>query len=171
MESKIITCPACRGRLEVTNPNDEPVLMLKCPNPQCGARIRVRFDTGKTILAPERESATGPGYLTHNGQHYTLSEGRNIVGRASQFGGATVGIVTNDRSMSREHCLLEAITTKNGRVKVVLSDLRDTEKMQARPTLLNDEPVLQGERLVLDNGDELVLGTQLLRFTQKPLES
>lgn len=171
MESKIITCPACRGRLEVTNPNDEPVLMLKCPNPQCGARIRVRFDTGQTILAPERETATVPGYLTHNGQYYTLSEGRNVVGRASRSGNASVGIVTDDMTMSREHCLLEAITTKNGRVKVVLSDLRDTEKMQARPTLLNDEPVLQGERLVLDNGDELVLGTQLLRFTQKPLES
>lgn len=171
MESKIITCPACRGRLEVTNPNDEPVLMVKCPNPQCGGRIRVRFDTGKTILAPDREAATVPGYLTHKGQHYPLQEGRNIVGRASQSGSATVGIFTNDRSISRVHCLMDAIATKSGRVKVVLSDLRDAEKMQVRPMLLNDEPVLQGERLVLDNGDELVLGTQLLRFTQKPLES
>lgn len=171
MESKIITCPACRGRLEVTNPNDEPVLMLNCPNPQCGARIRVRFDTGKTILAPEREAATVPGYLTHNGQHYTLSEGRNIVGRASQSGSATVPIVTDDRTMSRVHCLLEAIKTNTDRVKVVLSDLRDEEKMKAQPLLLNDEPVMHGERLVLENGDELVLGTQLLRFIQKPLES
>ena len=145
--------------------------MVKCPNPQCGARIRVRFDTGKTILAPERDAATVPGYFTHNGQRYILQEGRNIVGRASQSGGATVGIVTDDKSMSREHCLMEAIATKSGRVKVVLSDLRDAKKMEVRPILLNDEPVLPGERLVLENSDEIVLGTQLLRFTQKPLKS
>lgn len=147
------------------------MLLINCPNPQCGARIRVRFDTGQTILAPDREVATVPGYLTHKGQHYPLQEGRNIVGRASQSGGATVSIVTNDRTMSRQHCLLEAIATKSGRVKVVLSDLRDAEKIEACPILLNEEPVLPDERLVLDNGDEMLLGSQLLRFTQKPLES
>lgn len=157
--------------MELTNPNNEPVLMVNCPNPQCRARIRVRFDTGKTVLAPDSKAATMPGYLSHNGKTYQLKLGRNIVGRASQSANATVPIVTDDRTMSRVHCLLEAIKTNTDRMKVVLSDLRDEEKMKAQPLLLNDEPVMHGERLVLENGDELVLGTQLLRFIQKPLES
>ena len=51
MEKKTIRCPRCRGILEVTNPKELPELLITCPNPNCGARMRVTFATGDTILA------------------------------------------------------------------------------------------------------------------------
>ena len=169
MASKIITCPQCNGRLEVDNPHDEPVLMIKCANPNCGATLRVRFDTGRTVLAPSKLRATVPGFLTLNGQRYPLAAGRNIVGRASSSGTADIALDTADKTMSRRHCLIEALSLDDGTVKAVISDLRDADKMAAKPILLNDEPLLDGERIVLDSGDEITLGDTTLRFTQQEL--
>ena len=63
MESKKVVCPNCRGTLEITNPKQEPFLMIKCPNPACGAKLRIRFDTGETVLAPKKTAPKVPGYL------------------------------------------------------------------------------------------------------------
>lgn len=170
MESKKIVCPGCHGTLEVTNPKGEPVLMIKCPNPECGAKLRVRFDTGETIIAPKKTTANVPGYLTWGGQSYELKEGRNTVGRSSSKHEADVEIDTDDRSVSRVHCLLEAVKLKSGRVKVIISDLRKAEKIGQKPTLVYDEPLAQEDRLVLEDGDTIEMGDQTLRFHQKPLE-
>lgn len=170
MQSKKIVCPGCHGTLEVTNPKGEPVLMIKCPNPECGAKLRVRFDTGETVIAQKKTAATVPGYLTWGGQSYELREGRNSVGRGSSKHEADVEIDTDDRSVSRVHCLLEAIRLKSGRVKVVVSDLRTAEKIAQKPTLVYDEPLAAEDRLVLEDGDTIEIGDQTLRFHQKSLE-
>lgn len=170
MESKKIICPNCHGTLEVTNPKAEPVLMIKCPNPDCGAKLRVRFDTGETVIAPKKSAATVPGYLTWGGQRYELKESRNTVGRSSSKHEADVEIPTDDHSVSRQHCLLEAIRLNSGRVKVVIRDLRTADKISQKPTLVYDEPLAQEDRLVLEDGDTIEIGDQTLRFHQKPLE-
>ncbi len=171
MEIKKIVCPGCHGLLEVTNPKNEPVLMVKCPNPACGAKLRVRFDTGETVIAPKKDVATVPGYLTWNGQSYVLSEGRNTLGRSSSKHEASIEIDTIDKSVSRLHCLLEAVRLKTGRVKVVISDLRSAEKIVQKPTLVYDDPLTIDDQLVLEDNDTIVIGEQTLRFHQKPLES
>ena len=170
MESKKIVCPSCHGTLEVTNPRQEPVLMIKCPNPACGAKLRVRFDTGETILATKKGAATVPGYLTWGGQAYELKEGCNAVGRSSSKHEADIEIPTDDRSVSRMHCLLDAKRLNSGRVKVIISDLRTAEKISQKPTLVYDEPLAQEDQLVLEDGDTIEIGGQVLRFHQKPLE-
>lgn len=170
MESKKIVCPACHGALEVTNPKNEPLLMIKCPNPACGVNLRVRFDTGETIMASKKEAATVPGYLTWDGQCYALNEGKNTLGRSSSTHEANIEIATNDKSVSRLHCLLDVIRLKNGRVKVVVSDLRTAEKIAQKPTMVYDEPLAQEDRLVLEDGDTIEIGGQTLRFHQKPLD-
>lgn len=170
MESKKIVCPACHGTLEVTNPKGEPELMIKCPNPTCGVKLRVRFDTGETIMASKKGAATVPGYLTWDGHCYALSEGRNTIGRSSSTHEASIEIATSDKSVSRQHCLLEAIRLKNGRVKVVASDMRTAEKIAQKPTMVYDEPLAQEDRLVLEDGDTIEIGDQTLRFHQKPLD-
>lgn len=171
MESKTIVCPNCQGRLEVTNPRQEPVLMIKCPNPACGARLRVRFDTGETVLAQKKNVATVPGYLTWGGQIYELHEGRNTLGRSSSKHEANIEIDTEDKSVSRVHCLLEAMKLKSGRVKVVISDLRSAAKIALKPTLVYDEPLAAEDCLVLDDNDTIEIGGQTLRFHQKSLKS
>lgn len=170
MESKKIVCPGCHGMLEVTNPRGEAVLMVKCPNPACGAKLRVRFDTGETVLATKKGAATVPGYLTWGGQAYELKEGRNSVGRGSSKHEADIEIPTDDRSMSRLHCLLDAKRLNCGRVKVIISDLRSADKIAQKPTLVYDEPLAQEDHLVLEDGDTIEIGGQVLRFHQKPLE-
>lgn len=177
MVSKKIVCPSCHGTLEVTNPRQEPELMIKCPNPACGAKLRVRFDTGETVLAAKKGAATVPGYLTWGGQAYELKEGRNTVGRSSSKHEADIEIPTDDHSVSRMHCLLEAIrlsdcnSDKTGRVKVIISDLRSSDKIVQKPTLVYEEPLAAEDRLVLDDGDSIEIGNQVLRFHQKTLES
>ena len=170
MESKKIVCPGCHGTLEVTNPRQEPVLMIKCSNPACGAKLRVRFDTGETIIAPKKTAANVPGYLSWGGQCYELKEGRNSVGRSSSKHEAQIELQTDDRSVSRQHCLLEAVRLSSGRVKVIISDLRTADKIAQKPTLVYDEPLAAEDRLVLMDGDTIEMGDQTLRFYQKPLE-
>lgn len=144
--------------------------MIKCPNPACGAKLRVRFDTGETVLAQKKLAATVPGYLVLSGQGYELKEGRNTIGRSNSNHEADIELATDDRSVSRLHCLIEAIRLKDGRVKVVISDLRTAEKMAEKPTLVYDEPLHPEDRIVLDDGDTIELGDQTLHFHQKPLE-
>ena len=170
MESKMIVCPSCHGTLEVTNPKGEPVLMIKCPNPECGVKLRVRFDTGETVIAPKKGAANVPGYLIWDGQSFELKEGRNSVGRGSSKHEADIELPTDDRSVSRVHCLLEVIKLKSGRVKVVVSDLRSADKIAQKPTLVYDEPLASEDRLVLEDGDTIEIGDQTLRFHQKSME-
>lgn len=144
--------------------------MIKCPNPACGAKLRVRFDTGETVLAQKKLAATVPGYLVLSGQGYELKEGRNTIGRSNSNHEADIELATDDRSVSRLHCLIEAIRLKDGRVKVVISDLRTAEKMAEKPTLVYDEPLHPEDCIVLDDGDTIELGDQTLHFHQKPLE-
>lgn len=166
MESKKIVCPKCHGLLEVTNPKQEPELMIRCPNPACGARMRVRFETGETVLAPKGKKDDTLGYLSFGGHQYPLQEGRNTVGRSSSKHEATIELPTDDRSVSRLHCLLETVRTKTGKVKVIVSDLRTAEKIAVKPTLLSDEPLAAEDRLVLEDSDTLCVGSQTLYFHQ-----
>lgn len=170
MESKKIVCPKCHGTLEVNNPKQEPVLMINCPNPDCNAKLRVRFDTGETILAPKKAVATVPGHLTWNGQTYELKPGRNTIGRSSSNHEAQIELDTTDLSVSRLHCLLEAVRLDSGQVKVFISDLRSPDKISQMPTLVYDEPLTAVDRLVLNDGDTIQLGDQILRFHQKPTD-
>ena len=144
--------------------------MIKCPNPACGAKLRVRFDTGETIIAPKKTAATVPGYLTWDGQSFELKEGRNSVGRGSSKHEADIELPTEDRSVSRLHCLLDARRLNSGRVKVVISDLRTAEKISQKPTLIYDESLAPEDMLVLEDGDTIEIGDQTLRFHQKTLE-
>ena len=169
MDSKIITCPNCRGKLEVTNPREDPMLLITCPNLACGAKLRVRFDTGETIIAPKKKMATVSGYLSYDGRYFPLQEGRNTVGRSSSKHEAQIELETTDRTMSRAQCLLEVVRTENGRVKVIISDMRSSDKISQKPTLVGDDPLEEGDRLVLEDGDTIQMGEQIIRFLQKEL--
>ena len=170
MEAKRIKCPQCHGLLEVTNPKGEAMLLITCPNPACKAKMRVQFDTGKTILAQSKKNETVPGFLTYQGRRYELKEGRNTVGRNSSKHEANIEFVTDDKSMSRLHCQLEAVKLKNGRIKVIISDLRASEKIAQIPLCVEDEPLAKEDRIVLADGDYIQMGRQRIKFSQKALE-
>lgn len=170
MEAKRIKCPNCHGLLEVTNPKGETMLMITCPNPDCKAKMRVQFDTGETILAQSKKNETVPGYLTHQGHQYELKEGRNTIGRSSSKHDAQIELITDDKSMSRLHCLIEGVKLSNGRIKLIISDLRSPEKIDKMPLYVEDEPLAKEDRIVLADGDYIQMGRQRIRFSQKTLE-
>jgi hypothetical protein len=170
MESKKIVCPNCHGTLEVTNPKQDPLLMIKCPNPACGAKLRIRFDTGETVLAPKKATPKVPGYLTWQGQIFELKEGKNTLGRSSSKHESLIEFPTDDKSMSRVHCLIEVVIIQDGRVKAIFSDIRTSEKIDKLPTKVGNLALAIEDRIVLTDGDLLQIGHQTIRFNQKSIE-
>ncbi len=166
MEKKTIKCPRCHGILEITNPKAESVLLVTCPNPDCGAKMRVTFATEHTVLADRQMHDDQIGYLVLDDVSYPLSEGMNIVGRRSENSVSTIQLPTDDRSMSRQHVLIQVLRLKNGRVKVVLSDLRNAMKMELLPTRIDDVPLLAGDAFVLTNGDTITLGATQIKYVR-----
>lgn len=167
MESKRIKCPRCLGLLEVTNPKKEPVLLITCPNPNCKTKIRVQFDTGETVIDSDTTGKSSPGYLTYKEQTFQLEEGRNTIGRSSSKHEAKIGFVTEDKSMSRLHCQIEAVRLKSGKVKAIISDVRSIGKIAKKPLRVEDEPLYPEDRIVLANGDFIQMGNQKIRYYQK----
>ena len=164
MEKKTIKCPRCHGILEVTNPKEEPQLLITCPNPACGAKMRVTFATGDTVLSDRQPHDDQISHLVFDGEPYALAEGTNTLGRKSKNSTATIQLPTEDLSMSRIHAQIQVTRLKNGRIKAVLSDLRNTEKMQQCPTLVDDEPLQPEDAFVLAHGDVITLGTTRIKY-------
>lgn len=170
METKRIKCPNCHGLLEVTNPKNEDVLLITCPNPYCKVKMRVQFDTGETILAQSKKNEMVSGFLTYQSHTYELMEGKNTIGRSSSKHEAQIEIVTDDKSMSRLHCQIEVVKLKNNRTKAIISDLRTTEKIAQSPLCVEDEPLAKEDRVVLTDGEYIQMGRQRIMFNQKTIE-
>lgn len=170
MEAKRIKCPNCHGMLEVTNPKNEAILLITCPNPNCKAKIRVQFDTCETIIEQSKKNEMVPGFLTYQGHKLELMEGKNTIGRSSSKHEAKIELDTDDKSMSRLHCQIEVVKLKSNRMKAIISDLRTPEKIVHRPLCVEDEPLAKEDRVVLTNGDVILLGKQKVHYYQKSIE-
>ena len=164
MLSKRIKCPKCGGILEVSNPQNEAMLIVACSNPDCNAKLRINFDTGKTILAGCRDRKGTIGRLHCNGVNYPLQEGKNTIGRKSPKSDATIQIPVDDMSMSRIHAEIDIIKLPNGRIKAILRDLRSDEKIQQKPLLMGDCPLDAVDRVVICHGDVLLMGSTSLEY-------
>lgn len=167
LKSRKITCPHCKAMIEVTNPKGLDYREITCPNPACKATLHVRFYEGETILAENKEQKESLGAIEYNGRKMPLHEGKNSIGRKDSKNTADIGVETTDKSMSRQHCQIEVIRLKSGKVKPVISELREQEKMEKMPTMINGEPLKVGDRIVLDDGDSIKLGETVVRFRQK----
>ena len=164
-----IKCPYCQVGLKV----DEGKLPLgitsfKCP--KCKQAIPVSLVTSKEkneeaetqLLHPIKKSA---GRLTvvanpdAEEQVFLLQEGVFIIGRQSSASKADLAIKTNDRSMSREHLRLEVKKEERGGYKHYLSDNNSKNH-----TLYNNKYLEDGEIVVLQDNDEIIIGHTILRF-------
>lgn len=128
--------------------------------------MRITFATGETVLASHEKRDDVIGHLVFNGESYPLSEGTNTVGRHSKQSQATVQLPTDDQTMSRLHIQIQVTRLKNGRIKPVISDLRDAEKIQFMPTLVDDVPLLPEDAMVLTNGDIITLGKTRIKYVK-----
>lgn len=75
MIKKIVVCPNCKGKIEVTNENDLQFMQVKCPNPVCPAQIRIDFtdDLNKTQIGASSGSNTKIGSLRLGSRSVSLA--------------------------------------------------------------------------------------------------
>lgn len=140
-------CPKCRQAIPVSlvldkkTESEEPDTVLVNPLVEKRGRIMV-------LPAPETPQ-----------QSFILPEGISVIGRKSSASKATLMIETADRSMSREHIRIEVKKDEHGSCKHYLSDNNSKNH-----TLYNSNYLEEGEVVVLNNNDEIVIGHTVLRF-------
>lgn len=166
-----VKCPHCHVGLKV----DEGKIPLgitsfKCP--KCKQSIPVSLLSenqhaadGDTVLLQSVKKTTGRLTVLANAdtpeQTFPLHEGIAVAGRQSNASNATIRIITADRSMSREHIRIEVKKTADGGFKHYLSDNNSKNH-----TLYNSSYLEEGEVVVLNDNDEIVIGHTVIRFNE-----
>lgn len=119
----------------------------------------------ETVLIQPLRNSIGQLFVFANAdtpeQIFPLYDGVTIVGRKSSVSGSTIGIITGDKSMSREHIRIEVKKEPKGGYKHYLSDNNSKNR-----TLYNSNYLEDGETVVLNNNDEIIIGHTVLRFNE-----
>ena len=168
-----VKCPHCHVGLKVDEgkiPLD--ITSFKCP--KCRQPIPVSLlsmekgsvaSESETVLIQPFRMTTGHLSVIANAdtpeQTFPLQGGVYIIGRKSKASTATIGIVTADKSMSREHIRIEVKKDAKGGYKHYLSDNNSKNH-----TLYNSNYLENGEIVVLNNNDEIIIGRTVLRFNE-----
>ena len=137
IEQLRIKCPSCGVVLEVMNPRHEAVKRITCP--QCKRQLAVDFQEKPQPKTAEPASIR-PLYLGR--QPLQLKEGDNTI--------FLPGF---------EPLRIEVVRISDGSLKYMASVLKN------EPTvLLNDEPLLEGDKMVMAVGDKLSAASTVLTF-------
>lgn len=169
-----VVCPHCSVKLKVDETRIPPALRaFKCP--KCGGSISVSIvkqattpdDVGDTVLIPKvggRTKTVGKLCIKNSNEgeiSFPLKEGVNIIGRNSKTSNATIKILTDDRSMSREHARIEVVPDFKGGYRHFLSDFGSKNH-----TFHNDNQLNKGDSVILQPGDFIVIGKTALFFEE-----
>ena len=159
---KTFTCPNCKekhrvGNCQRYNPAPPP------PAPsgeetQYGAVPPAKHSGGEETLvgAPVQQKV---GSLDDgNGATYHLVMGFNTIGRKADSSTASVKIATSDRTMSRNHAVIE-VREVNGKLLHILKN-----GANKNPSYLNDVQIAQDDQLILNDGDRIKMGSTVLTF-------
>lgn len=168
-----VKCPHCHVGLKI----DEGKIPLNLPSfncPKCKKPIQVSslpLDKSSAIPSTETEvihplrKSSGKLIVIANTdtseQIFSLHEGLYTIGRKSKASNAAIQIITGDKSMSREHLRLEVKKDAKGGFKHYLSDNNSKNH-----TLYNSNYLEDGEVVVLNNNDEIIIGRTVLRFNE-----
>lgn len=158
---KSVTCPNCKERRKFT---EFKVVVLSAPS--TGAGHETASDETQ-VCVRGRESS--PGYLLDKttGKTYPLTPGDHIAGRKTSKSPsrADIAIETTDRGMSRQHMKLMCAIAQDGRYHVSVSNAENKN-----PTLVNGNPLLDGDVVGIRNGDILTLCETRLEYVCNEVE-
>ncbi|MCC8095520.1 MAG: FHA domain-containing protein [Tannerellaceae bacterium] len=168
-----LRCPHCNVGLQVKEEKiPEGRETFNCPRCKQAIPVTVlKGNTGQdfsvsseTVLLQPRHTTSGQLTVMpspdHQEQVFPLSEGVFIVGRKStKPSNARIGIVTTDKSMSREHIRIEVKKDQKNGFQHLLSDSNSKNH-----TLYNSNYLQDGEVVVLKDKDEIIIGRTILRF-------
>lgn len=68
----------------------------------------------------------------------------------------------DDIYMSRQHAIISVVSLPNGGMKATIKNGRNKNR-----TLVNGQPIADGDEIVLSSGDELLMGKTTLRVVQE----
>ncbi|MBQ9236718.1 MAG: DUF805 domain-containing protein [Prevotella sp.] len=108
------------------------------------------FDSGRQMRAR----------LILNGRQYSLSNGRNIVGRRGETSQATIQIDVEDRYMSRQHCCITIVPQENGQLRAKISNYNNKNK-----TVVNGRVLEQNQEAWLPNVCDISMGHTTMKFS------
>lgn len=174
-----IKCPSCGVVLRVTNSRNEPVKRFACP--KCSKHILVPFfklnkerenaEDGVTLMdgkgaAQSTQLASSDLHqscrLICEGKEYDLPIGSYSIGRQAVTSTADIQIDSQDLYMSREHALLNVRRLADGGIKVDICNLKNKNMTQ-----VNDYMLVQGDAIVLHDGDKVKMGNTVMTIQIK----
>ena len=169
------TCPVCKekhvvGNCQRYNPAPQPSAPSSEETQYGGARSmqtggdETRISSGtrqgygdETRIGAAPQAKVGMLVDAH-GATYQLAVGINTIGRKASSSTASVQIATDDRTMSRNHAVIE-VRYAGGQLLHILKN-----GANKNPSYLNNALVNQGDQLILNNGDRLKMGNTILTF-------
>ena len=176
-EVKQITCPSCKTPLKVMFPPQQEPLKAETvfsppkPGVNNGATQLFGGNDGSTQLAGNASGATrlasptsqlqAKPKLLYQGREYPLDDGRNVIGRRAQTSQATVQIDTDDRYMSRQHCIITVTSLPDGSRKAVLTNYQNKNT-----TTIDGQEITSTDAIRLTDGNSIKMGQTSVTFKQ-----
>ncbi|MDR1813884.1 MAG: FHA domain-containing protein [Tannerella sp.] len=171
-----VKCPHCKVGLRIDESRiPQGIQSFKCP--KCTQDIPLSYldqktvvkrDDDETIVTKSKPQNSGIGRLTIPASEYApfqvyhLSEGVTIVGRKANAPTADLCIQTTDKSMSRSHLRIEV--KKNPKGNGYFHYLSDNNSKNH--TLYNGKTLEDGDIVILNDNDEIVMGRTIVRFNE-----
>lgn len=166
-----VRCPHCNVGLKVDE-GKIPLSITSFKCPKCKEPIPLsllhsnninQVSEADTVLVTHTQHGIGKITVVADAntkeQILPLNEGKITIGRRSSAAKATISIETSDRTMSREHICITVEKDSKGGFKHYLSDNNSKNH-----TLYNNNYLENGEVVVLNDKDEIIIGRTLLRF-------
>ena len=155
------TCPVCKekhvvGNCQRYNPAPQPSAPSS-EETQYGGASPMQSGGDETRIGTAPQAKVGVLVDAH-GVTYQLAVGFNTIGRKASSSTASVQIATDDRTMSRNHAVIE-VRNAGGQLLHILNN-----GANKNPSYLNNALVNQGDQLILNNGDRLKMGNTILTF-------
>ena len=167
-----VTCPYCGARQYANNIKNKDSAEVHCC--RCNESILVFFNTDETIYSASNSEPTVAEFCYNGRTLKTIAlnaDAEYCIGRKPKSSSSPQPDIpidtSDDNSVSRKHCKIEIKKLKGGKSKIILSDIREDEKIEKLKTKINEVPLLKGERIVLQNNDRIQMGRQVIEFKLK----
>lgn len=162
---RVVVVPKQSVTSEETQYNAKPRTNTNTEETQYAGNYSSSADKEETRIAGMSQNTDIPkiGCLLDNfGRSYALRIGVNSIGRKATTSPATVQIDTADKTMSRNHAIIEVRNT-GGQVIHILRN-----GANKNPSYLNGILIQANDQLILNNGDRVKFGNTELVF-KRPL--
>ena len=154
---KKVTCPQCDCDIAFDEKRYAEGRSLFFICPACGKKFSSQLSRDSHPETP----ACGTVVVLENAygyrQEFPLVPGENIIGRRNKGTEVQIAVETDDTSMERCHCIIDAAVNKQGGVRCTLRDFPSISGTFYKQRLLN-----RRERILLENGAVITLGATTL---------